>query len=790
MHIVRWKILILLFCLPGRLPAQQIVGLTDSVPVIRILSTNPGVYKNKTGDTVWIYSGLCKTLQTTVYTGRKAIDLISNRELSNRHLLLKVEGEASYQHFQRKSGSDNLLLINSTADLAALRLSLVYKETYPVSFYFRYNSSSPFQLDNQYEFNISFDDRNYKEILRSKVVDNIKARFIQKQLLLQQQYENLFRQFQEQKEVLQSPAYLQQQVQNRFQGEGIDGASRTPGISSMPDAGSADSLTNRFSFIRGFPASLNKEALGKPEFLPEKQIADRLSDTLNTRAADFSNEFYARLVRRKDSLQGMMKKYEDSIAVYKNKLGEEMDSVNKELAELKTNTQIENYKKRKGLNDTVMKSGWPDFLIRTNIRFGKFILNGSELTVNNIFLHGASIKYGDEKFVQLYAGYYDFAFREMFHFRRDSTKGPRQSVFGLRIGKTDGKNLQAVNLYAGRKQKPGSINGQLYTVAGISFERRIYFNKNIEASLELAKSTTKYSNNITKESSPLKDLFGSLSGKTIGSNLSARVYLPGSKTDAEISYKYLGQQFESFNASQYFNPQSNLSLRLNQPLFKRRLILSSGIKYTDFRSYGISSNLKSKTLFASLNATLRVKKLPVVSLGYYPGSQLYWMEGNRLYEYFYYIMNVTASHYFIAGKLPMQAVFTYNKFFNRYTDSLVNGSQSFYSFFWNTWAGKFGYQLNYSRQVTAIMKLSTIEAGINYSGNKLKIGGTLKLNSTGKVTKMGYTSNMGLFLNKIGTVSFIYDRSFLPERTGVVIPVTTGQIQIIKPLKFRIWQKG
>ena len=88
-----------------------------------------------------------------------------------------------------------------------------------------------------------------------------------------------------------------------------------------------------------------------------------------------------------------------------------------------------------------------------------------------------------------------------------------------------------------------------------------------------------------------------------------------------------------------------------------------------------------------------------------------------------------------------------------------------------------------------MLTLSTFEAGVNYGGSKIKAGGTLKWNITDGTGKMGYAANWGIFLEKIGTVSFIYDRSFLPERSGVIIPVTTGQVQIIKPLKFRIWQK-
>ena len=138
----------------------------------------------------------------------------------------------------------------------------------------------------------------------------------------------------------------------------------------------------------------------------------------------------------------------------------------------------------------------------------------------------------------------------------------------------------------------------------------------------------------------------------------------------------------------------------------------------------------------------------------------------------------------------MQVVFTYNKFFNRYSDSLVSGSQSYYNFFWTGWADKFSYQANYSYQEVENNILSTLESGINYSSDKFKIGGSGKWNFLQNNIRMGYTASLGLLIKKLGTINLIYDRSFLPERTGMFFPVETGQVQIIKPLKFKVWQNN
>lgn len=771
---------ILLNLIPAALKAQ------DST-YIRVLDINPRIYQSH--DTVWVYSGICKTLKVTMLIGQPEAGQSSSPE-QKRKLLLTGSGDISYQHFSRNSSSDNLVLLNSSSDIATLRLNLVYKETYPFSIFFRYNESSPFQLDNQYEFNVSFDNRGYKELIRDKIAGIIKNKFLQKQVFLLKNYERVFKQFEEQKQILQSPVYLQQSVQRRIQNPNLPSVPLLPSINGIQDNNPIGIINGSLPGLTSIPDPLARLRSFERSIPSVDELKKKIKDSVEERISGVKEDIHGSLERRRDSLQGLLKKYEDSLALYKDKYNKQLDSVNKELSELTSTEQIKKYADRRGLKDSLAKNRWSDILMKTNIRFGKFILNNSELTVNNIFLHGASIKYGDEKFIQLSAGYYDFAFREMFNLGRDTANRSKQSVIGIKLGKTDGKNLSAVNFYVGKKTKSGSANGELRTVAGISIERNFYFSKNLKLNLELAKSTTRVNSLADKQEPAIKDLVSRFSTRTIGGYGSLKVFLPKTKTDAELNYRYWGQQFESFNASQYFNPQTNLAAKISQQFFNRKLYITSGIRYTDFRSYGIASNMKSKTLFASVNATMRIKKLPIISVGYYPGSQLYWVDNSKLYEYFYYILNTTASHYFTAGKIPMQTVFTWNKFFNKYTDSLVNSSQSFYNIFWSAWAGKFSYQASYSFQDIETGSLSTAEAGLTYGGTKFKLGGSLKWNFSTETMRMGYTGNLGLLLNKIGTINFIYDRSFLPERTGKFIPVTTGELQLIKPLKFRIWQRG
>lgn len=675
--------------------------------------------------------------------------------------LLDITGDLTYQYFDRRSNSDNLLLINSNSDIATLRLQLLYKETYPLSLQVRYNRSAPFQLDDQYEVSFGFDERNFREILKNKLLESAKTKFKEKQSQLFAKYEKLFREFQEKKQWLESPVYAQQVIEERLR-QARNRATSLPGNVNLPTG-----INTQLPNLPGI--SLNPDGLTKA-----------FGDSLQQRFDNLSDKIQSSLTYQRDSLLGILQTLEDSLTAQKRKYEHEIDSLGKKFSGMTSTAGLEAY-----ADSSIPRNRWADLLMRTQLRFGKFIHTGSELTVNNIFLHGASIRYGNEKFIQFSGGFYDFAFRQVFQFRND-TMNRKKSLIAIKIGKTDGKDLTAFNFYIGQKQKNGSRD--LHTIAGISAERKWYLNKNISLEFELAKSTTKQSSG--KQDPLIKDLFASFSTHTIGAYGSLKAWLPKTKTDAEISYRYWGQQFESFNANQYFNPQNNIAAKLTQPLFNRRLNLTTGLKYTDFKSYGIASNIKTKTLFATANATLRIRKWPVVSLGYYPGSQMYWMENSKLYEYFYYILNASVSHYFKLGRVPMQAVFTHNKFMNHYSDSAVKNAQSYNNLFWTCWVGSFSFQASYSQQELVHETLRTAEAGLNYSGTKFRIGGTAKWNFLSAQTRMGYTANLGISLGKLGSINLIYDRSYLPERTGGFVPVNTGQVQIIKPLKFRIWQKS
>lgn len=732
-------------------------------------------------DTAFYYYRICKQPEAFLipYPLARAARAAAPIKEKARREVFALNGELGYQRFSRSSPSDDLLLINSSSDIVTFQAGLVFKETYPVTLRVRYNDARPFQLDNQYEVSLSFDDRQFKQLLQEKIKNNLAKDFYQKQKRLIADYDQLFREYNNQKQYLQSPVFAQKAFEEKMKA--------VASSASLPDIPQMDELKSLPVSVGDLKNKTGQLAQALPN-IPGIQHPVQKVDSIAGLLLQKKESLQAKLEHKRDSLEQLVKRVEDSIGMVKEKFQLALDSVNNEMAALRNPEELQEYAKKKNLLDSLQKPKWPSLLMKSSIRFGKFIMSQSELTVNNIFISGASIKYGNEKFIMLSGGAYDFAFRGLFNFRNDTVRSPIPSVFAIKIGTTDGKNLTALNVYTGRKAKDASLRSELRTVAGFSIEKKMELNRNFSAVVELAKSTTRDNTAGSKQQEVLKDLLASFSTKTIGLFGSVKGYFPKTKTDAEVSYKYWGQQFESFNASQYFNPQNNFSAKLSQPFFKRKLYATAGIRYTDFSTYGVASNIHSKTFFASSNLTLRLKRMPVVSLGYYPGSQLYMVDQDKLYEYFYHILNATVSHQFNLLRLPMQGVFSYNKFFNKYSDSLVSSSNSSYNFYWTAWKDRFTWVANFSRQEMDLSVLNTVETGLNYSISRFKIGGSVKWNHIDEATEYGYTGNVSWAINRFGTVNFLYDRSYLPDRTGSFVPVGTAQLQFIKPLNFKIWQ--
>lgn len=723
-------------------------------------------------DSVFIIygKGVCKNPSPiTITLFKSAVSKPIVKERSNRAKSL-VEAELMYQHFFRNSASENLFVGDSKSDLVTLQVRVLYKGQLPFQTTLRYNKTSPFQLDDQWSIYFGFDQRNYSNVLQQDIKTQIVERFESKREKLLARHRGIYEEYSVIRNWQKSPQYLQESIEARmsyFAKTNISFLSSPTApyiLRELPHT----KLSSRFDF------KMDSALLVKTISKTKEEIIDSIQTALHTIEKG-----------KVDSLLNRMNNIEDSITLARKEMNRSIDSLNQELSGISSTKELLNYAKNRGLDGVKNKGAIASILTNLDFRLGRFLVNQSQLTVSNIFLKGISVKYGDRKFISLTAGRYDFAFRNVFQFRNDSLRSPGSNLFAIKVGKQDNVNLSAFNFFIGQKRIDGTIGSPLKPIAGYSYEKKFEVSRNLLFNFEIAKSTPRFPEP-GKADRLLKSLFTDFQWAGIGSYASMDASITRTRTDISLDYQYFGSQFESFNASRYYNPQNKVSAKISQTLFKRKLHVLTGLRYADFKTYGIASNMKAKTLLGYGTAIIRLKKAPILTVGYYPGSQLYWIDNSKLYEYFYYILNANLTHSFAIKRLSAHISLAYNKFFNTYVDSVIDGSQKYYSAQLTVYKNKLTGSIGFSHQEILNSYLRVFETGIVYGAERFRASGAFKFNFTNTDMKLGYSFGIGLKISRFGNINMHFDKSFLPERLGNVIPVTSGQVQLIKPLKFRL----
>ena len=108
------------------LAAHQAFGQQDSLPSSRILTINPHIYQSH--DTVWTYSGICKTLRTTMHTSQP-LPAIND---AVRQKLFTVHGNVQYDFIYRSLVDTPFSQKDFAQHTVQTTLDFLIKEQYPV----------------------------------------------------------------------------------------------------------------------------------------------------------------------------------------------------------------------------------------------------------------------------------------------------------------------------------------------------------------------------------------------------------------------------------------------------------------------------------------------------------------------------------------------------------------------------------------------------------------------------------------------------------------------------------
>ena len=207
------------------------------------------------------------------------------------------------------------------------------------------------------------------------------------------------------------------------------------------------------------------------------------------------------------------------------------------------------------------------------------------------------------------------------------------------------------------------------------------------------------------------------------------------------------------------------------------------LRRNDFTNPFTDKTYKTSTIFKSVLLNIRFPKYPSVSVGYYPGTQLYLINKEKIRESAYYILNGSVVYSYIIKGLSMNSAFVYNRYTNEATDSGFIAYKGVNYYASQTFLlRKLQLQGGYAYSKQPQLQFYTIETSADYAlQNWLSIGVGAKYNNIcGGNNYWGERMLLSVGLKQFGTVQLQYEKSYLPTINQTLYPVEIGRVSYYK----------
>jgi hypothetical protein len=442
------------------------------------------------------------------------------------------------------------------------------------------------------------------------------------------------------------------------------------------------------------------------------------------------------------------------------------------------------------LPDTVLPKGYKTLLAVQRFSIGRSTVDYSELSVKNTSITGLQLEYNPHNYYAIAVGKVNYRFRD--YIVPDGTNA-NQYLALVRLGKgTSNGNHIIVTGYMGRRQffnaaVTSTSNGSIpsYQLAGITVEGLYRLNRNISIVGELAKSTMPY---YTLDSLQKKDWLHSVAKFKEHSNEAYSVrlngYFPATQTRITGSMRWLGARFQSFSTFTTGTAQTQWLAKLEQAFWKKRLSVMTSVQKSDFSNPYIATTYSNTSVLASFQATLRLKKGPVFSAGYYPSYQLTKTGDDSYSQSRYYTLMGSAAWYYHWQSVQLSSYALYSQFYNQSTDSgFVYFNARNYMFSQGATINRLTLQLNGSLSTGEGYRLYTGEHTAQFQFSKIfSAGAGIKAIRYTLASDMlwGYSGNCTFAIPKLGEVQLMLDQGYLPALNKILAPNKLGRLTYIK----------
>lgn len=687
--------------------------------------------------------------------------MASLQQPSSKVPVLRVHGTISYDFLYRSRIDTPFQQADFRQHTERVQLSLTYKDRYPIRVQFTARQSNGPFFRNFGDLGLSFDRTAFLQSYRQRLLNAARKSFtVPNELsLLDSLLEKKKKLLSSLRAEVNHPENLQKLVEER---ERAYYASKHP-----EPKGDLDSIVQlpKPDFFRKVPQF--SQAIPK---LPADSIGIASSALdQKKRQVDSLSKQIAGLQRRADSLRTG---YQTKVRTLEQKIAKARTLPDLRHIALTSNLSAPSSSIERALSGI------------KNISLGRSILDYSELTVQNLAVTGINVEYQAGLYTAFAAGRVDYRFRDFF-----TATAPRSGqyiVMGrIGIGDPDKKAI-IITALKGRKNQfefalPGNYQNHLDLV-NFSIQGIVRKDAYTDYSIEVAKSTKPYP---TQDSTQkLMAGFMRLDDATnFAVNLRGRTRINATRTQLSGFFRKAGRNFQSFSLFNYGSDQTAWQLNATQSFWHDHMTVTGALRQNDFAYPWAEQRFTSSAVFKSITVQAQFPKYPIVSFGYYPGTQVLVVDNKHLVQYAYYIVNGSAFYRYNAGSLSMQSGAVYNRYVNKATDSSFSryrGTNLFLTqtLFFRRLDLQGDYTLSnqeqliyhtYGAQVsTRLWKFLTLEAGGKF--NKV---------ADGKGYWGGLASGV-LNFGRVGTLQLEYDKSFYPMLRNDLFPVETGRVTWFK----------
>jgi hypothetical protein len=526
------------------------------------------------------------------------------------------------------------------------------------------------------------------------------------------------------------------------------------------------------------------EVLKVPKLTWDTGLPDSVNrhkeDSLKNAATNYLNQYtdakeqYEHLHTQVDSLKG---KYEDN----RKKINQYRQMINGNWKELQSARAWKNKLQEYGMEDLNIPAKYRWLLGVRNFSIGRSPVNYSELTAKNVSVNGLNVEYNSWYYFALSAGTVNYRFRDFVVSNADKEK-QYLAMVRAGIGRLE-KNYFILSAFKGKKQLSAGSGGAI-GVTGISAESRWAINRTSYFTVEVAKSMTPDFRNNPPEGAN-KFALSDKNNQAIA--LHFYTDIPVTRSRIEAFYKQSGANYQSFSSYTTNAAMESWYIKADQNLFKRKLRIAAALRKNEFSNPFIVQDYKSNTVFKSLTATLRMRKWPVVTVGYQPLSQ-YTKVDDQVIESRFQTFNATLFHIYPVRQLKMATTIMLNKFYNNQSDTgylYYNATNSYFTqtFYFNSFTANAGISYTKNGNYTLQVLDGSIQPNIPQFGT---IGVGIKINNLNhaEIKAGGYVS-ANIRLWKQDLLFLTYEHGYLPGNKHGLVRNEMGTVQFIKTFNFK-----